>query len=113
MQTRFRLIRRGNRSGFYYSVDRRTGSRCSLKTDDLEEARRILDAKNDAERQSWLNLQLAKAYLAGADSSMTSRTWRDALVALTETKQGANQHRWHTVAKDRALAPPASVIAGC
>lgn len=52
MQTRFRLLRRGCRGGRFYAVDRRTGGRCSLQTDDPEEARRMLDAKNDAERQS-------------------------------------------------------------
>jgi len=105
MKKRFRLLCRGCRSGRFYVVDRKTRKRSSLQTDDPEEARRIVDAKNDAERQSWLNLQLAKAYLAGADSAMATRTWLDALTALTETKQGANLHRWHTVAKDRALAP--------
>ena len=36
---------------------------------------------------------------------MTTRTWAQALDALTTTKQAANQHRWRTVARDEALAP--------
>jgi hypothetical protein len=51
-----------------------------------------------------LNLQLAKAYLAGTDADMPKRTWQHALEVLTETKRGANQERWKRVAKDRALS---------
>ena len=52
-----------------------------------------------------LNLQIAKAYLAGTDSGVNTRTWQTAIEALTHTKQGANQHRWKTAAKERAFAP--------
>jgi hypothetical protein len=68
-----------------------------------EEARQIVDAKNQAERQPMLNLQLAKAYLAGTDAEMPKRTWQHALEVVTETKRGANKERWKRVAKDRAL----------
>jgi integrase len=51
-----------------------------------------------------LNLQIAKAYLAGSDNGIKTRTWQCALEALMNTKKGANQHRWKTVAKDKALA---------
>ena len=50
-----------------------------------------------------LNLQLAKAYLAGTDAKMPKRTWQHALEVLTETKRGSNRERWKRVAKDRAL----------
>ena len=50
-----------------------------------------------------LNLQLAKAYLAGTDAKMPKRTWQHALEVLTETKRGSNKERWKRVAKDRAL----------
>ena len=52
-----------------------------------------------------LNLQIAKAYLAGTDNGIATRTWQQALASLTSTKQGANQHRWQTVARDKALIP--------
>jgi integrase len=51
-----------------------------------------------------LNLQLAKAYLAGTDAEMPKRTWQHALQVLTETKRGANKERWRRVATDRALS---------
>ena len=57
-----------------------------------------------------LNLQIAKAYLAGTDNGMATRTWQQALASLTGTKQGANQHRWQTVARDKAFAPLLSRI---
>ncbi len=63
----------------------------------------IVNAKNQAERQPMLNLQLAKAYLAGTDAEMPKRTWQHALEVLTGTKRGSNKERWKRVAKDRAL----------
>jgi len=68
-------------------------------------ASQIVEARNQAERQPVLNLQIAKAYLAGTDSGIATRTWQDALNALIGTKTGANQHRWKTAAKDKALSP--------
>ena len=105
MTTRYRLMTRGCRSGKFYCVDKTTGKRTSLKTTDKDSAQQMVDAKNQAERQPALNYQIAKAYLAGTDSGMTTRTWQDAFNALISTKSGENQHRWRTVAKDRALAP--------
>jgi hypothetical protein len=47
--------------------------------------RQIIEAKNQAERQPVLNLQIAKAYLAGTDNGITTRTWQHAIEALTNT----------------------------
>ena len=105
MKTRYRLIRRGVRGGGFYCVDNKTGKRTSLRTGSEGEARQIVEAKNQAERQPVLNLQIAKAYLAGTDNGITTRTWQHAIEALTNTKQGANRERWLRVAKDRALVP--------
>ncbi len=105
MNTRYRLIFRGLRGGMYYCVDKTTGKRTSLQTTNADEARQIVEAKNQAERQPVLNLQIAKAYIAGTDSGITSRTWQQAIDSLTNTKQGANKERWLRVVKDRALAP--------
>jgi integrase len=105
MKTRYRLIFRGIRGGMFYCVDKLTGKRTSLQTADKDEAQQIVEAKNNSVRQPVLNLQIAKAYLAGSDNGVASRTWQQALESLTNTKRGANQHRWRTVAKDKALAP--------
>jgi len=85
-------------------VDTSTGKRTSLGTANEDEARQVVAAKNNSERQPVLNLQIAKAYLAGSDKGMTTRTWQNAIESLIGTKQGANQHRWKTAAKDKALA---------
>jgi integrase len=105
MKERYRLMRRGIRGGKFYCVDSTTGTRTSLATFDQDVAEQIVRAKNQALRQPALNLQIAKAYLAGTDSGINTRTWLDALNALMATKQAANKARWQTVAKDRALRP--------
>jgi len=103
MKARYRLMRRGIRGGGYYCVDSLTRKRTSLQTSDETCARQLVEAKNIAERQPSLNLQIAKAYLAGTDSGITTRTWSDALQSLITTKQGANQVRWQVFGRDKAL----------
>jgi integrase len=103
MKTRYRIIRRGIRGGAIYCVDTLTGKRASLRTRNEDEAIQIVQAKNQALRQPILNLQIAKAYLAGTDSSIATRTWQDAMNALLETKQGANRRRWTVAIKDSAF----------
>jgi integrase len=105
MKARYRLIRRGIRGGALYCVDTRTGKRTSLRTVSEDDAQQIIEAKNQAERQPVLNLQIAKAYLAGTDNGITTRTWHHAIESLTNTKQGANKERWQRVVKDKALSP--------
>jgi len=105
MKTRYRLTRRGIRGHRFYCVDTTTGKRTSLRTANEEEARQIIEARNQSERQPVLNLQIAKAYLAGTDNGIATRTWQQAIEALTNTKQAANQERWRTAARDKAFAP--------
>ena len=103
MKMRYRLIRRGSRGAKFYCVDTLTGRRSSLQTPNEDEARQIVLARNQALRQPALNLQIAKAYLAGSDSGVATRTWQHAMDALAATKQGENQNRWHTAIKDKAF----------
>ena len=105
MKTRYRLTRRGIRGDRFYCVDTTTGKRTSLGTASADDASQIIEAKNQSERQPVLNLQIAKAYLAGTDNGIATRTWQNAIESLTSTKQGANQLRWRTAAKDKAFAP--------
>jgi len=105
MTTRYRLITRGCRGGKFYCVDKTTGKRTSLQTTDPDEAQQIVEARNNSVRQPVLNLQIAKAYLAGTDNGMATRTWLDAVSALVSTKREANRHRWETAVKDKALVP--------
>src|SRR5258708_9167195 len=103
MKIRFRLIHRGERGSIFYCVDSETGARSSLKTKDRDTAEQIVFARNQSLRQPTLNLQIAKAYLAGTDSGVATRTWQDALNALVETKHGSTKERWVRAAKDKAL----------
>jgi integrase len=89
----------------FYVVDTKMNKRQSLGTRNEDEAKQLVEAKNNAERQPILNMQIAKAYIAGSDNGINTRTWRHAMESLTNTKQGANQERWQRVAKDRALVP--------
>jgi hypothetical protein len=105
MKNRFRLIHRGERGSTFYCVDSETGTRSSLKTKDRYTTQQIVFAKNQSLRQPVLNLQIAKAYLAGTDNGIATRTWQNAMDALTHTKHGANQQRWRIAARDKAFAP--------
>jgi integrase len=105
MKNRYRLIQRASRGGAFYCVDAETGRRTSLGAADRDAAEQIVLAKNQALRQPSLNLQIAKAYLAGSDSGAATRTWAQALEALKDAKSGETRKRWLTAARDRALAP--------
>lgn len=100
MKAHYRLIRRGVRDA-YYCVDTATGKRTSLGKHDEDEARQIINAKNQALRQPVLNMQIAKAYLYGTDNGIATRTWQQALDALTANKKGDNQERWKRGGKEK------------
>ncbi|HXR48991.1 MAG TPA: tyrosine-type recombinase/integrase [Candidatus Limnocylindrales bacterium] len=93
MKTRYRLIRRGVRNGAFYCVDTSTGKRTSLRTGSEDEARQFVEAKNQAQRQPEINLQIAKAYLAAADESFVNRTWQEVMVEFVNCKTGSNRIR--------------------
>src|SRR5204863_2254338 len=101
-KNRFRLYRR-TMGGVFYVHDAETGKQESLGTRDRAEATTLLNARNESVRQPQLNLQIAKAYLAGTDSGVSTRTWQNALDAIVETKSGSTQDRWRRAAKETAL----------
>ena len=102
MKNQFRLYRRP-KGGFFYAHDSVTGKQDSLGTRDRAEAVTLLNARNESVRQPQLNLQIAKAYLAGTDSGVSTRTWQNALDAVVATKRGSTQDRWRRAAKEKAL----------
>ena len=103
MKTRYRLTHRGSRGGMLYCVDTHTGKRTSLHTCNEEEARQIIEAKNQATRQPTINLQIAQAYLQHADSTLTTRTWQDVMETIISTKTGNTRERWEFATRDRAF----------
>lgn len=102
MKGRFRIYRR-KKGGRFYVEDCETGKQQSLGTCDRPAAMAVLNARNEAFRQPHLNLQIAKAYLAGTDSGMTTRTWQNAFDAIIEIKHGSTQVRWRCAAKQKAF----------
>ena len=102
MKRRFILYRR-KRGGMFYLEDTQSKKQESLHTKNRADAVSVLNARNESRRQPQLNLQIAKAYLSGTDSNVTTRTWQSAIESLTNSKQGANQHRWQTAARDNAF----------
>jgi integrase len=102
MKNRFRLYRR-KKGGTFYAHDSETGKQESLGTKDRAEATTLLNARNESFRQPQLNLHIAKAYLAGTDSGVSTRTWQDAMNAIIETKDGSTKDRWVRAAKEKAL----------
>jgi hypothetical protein len=102
MKHRFTLYRR-KLGGMFYIQDAESGKQESLGTKDRTEAVSILNARNEAVRQPHLNLQIAKAYLAGTDSGVTNRTWQNALDALIELRTGPTKERWQRATKEKAF----------
>jgi hypothetical protein len=89
--------------GVFYVHDSETGKQESLGTRDRAEATSLLNARNEPVRQPQLNLQIAKAYLAGTDSGVSTRTWQNPLDAIVASKNGSAQGRWRRAAKETAL----------
>jgi hypothetical protein len=102
MKRRYILYRR-KRGGMFYIEDTETRKQESTGTRNRAEATSLLNARNESIRQPHLNLQIAKAYLAGTDSGVATRTWQQALDAIIETKSGSTQDRWRQAAKQAAL----------
>ena len=102
MKRRFILYRR-KLGGTFYVEDTETRKQESLGTKNRAEATALLNARNESVRQPQLNLQIAKAYLAGTDSGVSTRTWQQALDAIVETKSGSTQDRWRRAAKETTL----------
>lgn len=102
MKQRFILYRR-KLGGMFYVEDTKARKQESLGTKDRAEAKSLLNARNEAARQPQLNLQIAKAYLAGTDSRVSTRTWQQALDAVIETKTGSTKDRWRRAAREKAL----------
>jgi integrase len=104
MKHRFILYRR-KRGGVFYLEDTQSKKQESLHTKNRADAVSVLNARNESVRQPQLNLQIAKAYLAGSDSGVTTRTWQSAIEALSGSKSGANKERWQRAARDIAFVP--------
>jgi integrase len=98
MKQRYRLFQRNG--GVFYTVDNSTGKQASLRTKNQDEAQRLLNAKNEAERQPAINLQIARAYLLASDSGIATRTWQHVMDEVAKTKRGSTLDRWKGAMKE-------------
>jgi integrase len=100
MKTKYTLFRRGT---VYYSQDSATGKQTSLRTKDETEARSLLNARNEAQRQPVLNLHLARAYLTASDPAFVERTWQTVMAQLQARGKESSRERFATAFKSPAL----------
>lgn len=100
MKTKYTLFRRGD---VYYSQDSTTGKQTSLRTKDETEARSLLNARNEAQRQPVLNLHLARAYLTASDPAFVERTWQIVMQQLQARGRASSRERFATAFKSPTL----------
>lgn len=96
MKTRFNLFRR---AGVFYTEDTATGKQTSLRTKDETEAKSLLNARNEAQRQPVLNLHLARAYLTASDPAFVERTWQTVMEQLQSRGKDSSRERYASVFK--------------
>jgi integrase len=101
MKQRYHCYRREN--GIYYSIDTLTKKRQSLNTNTPEEARRLLNALNEACQQPALNMEIARVYLQHGDQDYAKRTWRQVMDRMGDLKSGSTSLRWKSAVKDSAF----------
>jgi integrase len=101
MTDKFRLFCRA--SGVWYLEDKETRHQESLRTRDEAEAKRLLQARNEAQRQPAINIQIARAYLTASDPKLVSRTWQEVMDGLVALKRGTNGLRWERAIHDQGF----------
>jgi integrase len=100
MQDRYTMFRRG---ALFYCEDRTNGQQKSLRTRNESEARRILQAKNDAVNQPLMNLVMAKTYLAAQDPKLITRTWADVMQVFCERGKPSTRIRHARVVRSKPM----------
>lgn len=100
MKAAFRLVRRGNQ---FYAHHRSTNQRESLRTSNPEEAKRLLDAKNEAQRVPTMNLALGRVFLAARDTELPERTWGTVMDAMITQGRESTRERYERAVKDPVI----------
>ena len=96
---------RGKHSGgkVWWCQDNQTGKRESLGTKDKNEARRLLDAKNEPHNHTGFHVQMARTHLLVSDPQAVSRTWQNVMDAVIRLKTGPTKTRWERAAKCKSF----------
>lgn len=105
MNDRYTIFRNVSRGGYYYLQDGITRKQESLRTKDKATAKRLLNARNEANRQPTINRQIAHAYLRAADPKMVTRTWQQVMDVIVAQKVEETHRRWSVAIKDEAFDP--------
>jgi integrase len=100
MQNRFGLFQRGR---VYYFEDRSTGLQKSLKTKSEDQARKLVQAKNEAATVPQLNLVMAKTYLAAIDPKLVLRRWADVFERFCAKENPATRMRYERVVRTKPM----------
>jgi integrase len=100
MKTKYTLFRRGE---MFYMQDSATGKQTSLHTKDETEAKSLLNARNESQRQPVLNLHLARAYLTASDPAFVERTWQTVMEQLKSRGGESSRERYTTVFKSASF----------
>jgi len=100
MRQKYRMFLRGS---VYWVQDNDSGKQESLRTKDRIEAKRLLNAKNEACRQPVINMQIARAYLFAGDPKSAKRTWQSVMDEILKLKRDETLRRWKVAIKDKEL----------
>jgi integrase len=100
MKTKYTLFRRGP---VFYIQDTTSGKQTSLRTKDETEARSLLNARNEAQRQPVLNLHLARAYLTASDPAFVERSWQTVMDQLQSRGRDSSRERYQNVFRSPAF----------
>lgn len=101
MKNRYRRFKRS--WGTYYAFDTLTGNSQSLKTRDRKVADRLIEAKNEAEREVGLRKKIGLIYLTAADPQAAKRTWQAVMDRAIQLVPAKSRSRWATAVKDEAF----------
>lgn len=91
------------RGSVFWCQDNETGKQESLGTKIRDVAERLLHAKNEAQQQPIINLQIARAYLQAGDPAVATRTWQTVMEEVTKLKRGDTQERYRAAMRDCAF----------
>ena len=100
MRKRYRMFRRGQ---VFWCQDNETGRQETLQTKERGIAERLLHARNEAQHQPFINLQIARAYLQASDPAVATRAWRLVMEEVTNSKRGDTQVRYVAAMRDAAF----------
>lgn len=105
MKNRFRMYLRDRSKGgkVWWCQDSQEGTRESLRTTDKNEARRLLDLKNQPHQFAGFHVQMARTHLLFSDPQGFTRTWQAVMDAIISLQKGSTKARWERAAESQAF----------